>query len=166
MKQIELSNSKTVVTVVDDEDFERLNRHRWLLSPKGYIIRYEGSSYNRVQIQMHNELLRLCRPFRRIDHINGCKWDNTKANLRLVSPSVNQQNRRTNSRNSTGYKGVSYNPTHRSYKKFKASINKDYRSRTIGYYVTAKEAAEAYDKVALEIYGPEALTNHKIRNGG
>jgi len=39
-----------------------------------------------------------------------------------------------------------------------------HRDKTIrlGSYKTIEEAAAAYDKAALEIYGPDAATNQKI----
>jgi hypothetical protein len=162
MKVIKLQNSSDVVALVDDEDYERLQKYRWLLSPKGYIIRYEGPSNARVQYRMHNEVLNLL-PNSGVDHIDNAKWNNTKENLRVVTHSVNSQNKLTSGRNTTGYKGVSFDSTRCSYKKFKASIGKDGKVKTLGYFETAKEAADAYDKQALEIYGSSALTNAKLR---
>jgi hypothetical protein len=160
IKEIKLTNSTEVVAVVDDEDYERINQHKWQLSPKGYVIRYIGDTWNRGQIRMHNEILEL-PPNSGVDHINQMKWDNCKHNLRIVTHSVNQQNRIIGGKSSTGFKGVS---RHRL--KFRAQIQKDGRLESIGVFTSAQEAADAYDKRALELYGEAALTNAKIRSGG
>jgi hypothetical protein len=164
LKEIKLTNSTEVVALVDDEDYDRINQHKWLLSSKGYIIRYVGNTWNRSQIRMHNEVLNL-PPNSGVDHIDQTKWNNCKYNLRIVAHSVNQQNRMIDKKNTTGFKGVSINNDGR-HKPFKATIAKDGKNKTIGYFKTVKEAADAYDKYALELYGPEALTNAKIRGGG
>lgn len=165
MKQIKPHNSETVVAVVDDEDYDRLNVYRWLVNSKGYIVRYEGLSDDRHQFFLHNEVLNL-PPDSGVDHKNECKWDNTKQNLRIVTKSVNQQNRSFNSRNTTGFKGVSFNPSRKYGGKYKASLGVQNKVITIGYFKTAAEAASAYDKRAVETYGPEALTNLKISGLG
>lgn len=43
-----------------------------------------------------------------IDHINGIRHDNRIENLRLVTASVNQKNRKLNKNNKSGHVGVSY----------------------------------------------------------
>ena len=50
--------------------------------------------------------------------------------------------------NTTGYKGVSY---HKSGKKYEAYIHYEGKKHHLGYFDTAEQAAEAYDKKAKEI---------------
>lgn len=164
-KEIKLVNSTAVVALVDDEDYNKVKDYRWLLSPKGYIIRYEGPSNARVQYRLHNQVLGLPANSG-VDHINNAKWDNTKLNLRVVSHSVNSQNKLTSGRNISGFKGVYHDPNRASFKKYKATICKDGKNKTLGYFPSAEDAADAYDKAALELYGPTALTNAKIRGEG
>lgn len=161
MKLIELQNDLDNYACVDDEDFERLNAYRWLVNAKGYVVRFEGSSYNRHQTFMHNQVLNLPANSG-VDHIDNHKTNNQKNNLRIVTHSVNQQNRKTNSRNTTGYKGVSFSATRKYGGKYKATLGVNGKNISIGYFKTPEEAANAYDKKAVEIYGPDALTNAKL----
>jgi hypothetical protein len=93
-----------------------------------------------------------------IDHINRDATDNRPENLRLVTPAQNQSNRGKQSNNSTGFKGVS-----RSKRRFLARISLNGLQRHIGLYNTAIEAAEAYDKAALQLHGTEfARTNARL----
>lgn len=93
-----------------------------------------------------------------IDHRNLDASDNRPANLRLVTPAQNQSNKGKYRNNSTGFKGVS-----RSKSRFLARISVNGLQRHIGLYSTAIEAAEAYDKAALELHGGEfARTNARL----
>ena len=61
--------------------------------------------------------------------------------------------------NNSGYKGVSYS-TRRG--KYIASVCFNYRSVYVGQYDCPKEAAAAYDKKALELFGEFAKTNQSM----
>ena len=75
-----------------------------------------------------------------IDHINGNPTDNRIENLRVVTHSVNMQNRRTaRSTNKTGLLGVSVSGS-----KFSAEIRIDGTQVCLGRFETAQMAHEAY----------------------
>ena len=75
-----------------------------------------------------------------VDHINGVRTDNKWSNLRLVSVSVNQQNRRAaRSDSSVGLLGVS-----RHKNKFRAQIWLNQKKTNLGYFNTAEQAHQAY----------------------
>lgn len=54
-----------------------------------------------------------------VDHINGNRIDNSARNLRIVSSSQNNQNRRMSRRNSSGVKGVCWEA---SRKRWRATV--------------------------------------------
>ena len=90
-----------------------------------------------------------------IDHINHIRDDNRWTNLRDATYSQNQFNKSTNKTNTSGYKGVSWN---KQVKKWRAQIKYMKKSIYIGYYTTPQEAAEAYNKKAIELSGKFAYT--------
>lgn len=98
-----------------------------------------------------------------IDHINGNGLDNRLENLRLATQSQNACNRKQNKNNTSGYKGVVYSKprgNHRPYKKpWVVHIqigNKKYSKRG---FATAEEAAQYYNKKAVEYFGEFAKLN-------
>lgn len=79
-------------------------------------------------------------PAGEIDHINGKRDDNRIENLRDVTVSVNQQNRKRAAANgSTGLLGVSTAKA-----RYRAAIALDGASFYLGSFDTAEEAHEAY----------------------
>lgn len=90
-----------------------------------------------------------------VDYINGNKIDNRFLNLRLASNAENAMNRGTSSRNSSGYKGVSYSKRR---KKWVATIRIDGKSIYLGGYQTAEEAHAAYCSAAEQLHGDFART--------
>lgn len=77
-------------------------------------------------------------PTGEIDHINGIKTDNRIANLRDVDRAGNMQNRKS-TWSKSGYMGVSYN-----HRKWRASIQTNGKTVTVGNFSTPEEAHEAY----------------------
>lgn len=73
-----------------------------------------------------------------IDHINGVRDDNRFLNLRNVTLSENQRNRKLNEDNSTGYNGV-----YPSGRRFRARCRVNGRLVNLGTFDTALQAHEA-----------------------
>ena len=83
-----------------------------------------------------------------IDHINGDRADDRIANLRLCTRSQNLANRRKQSNNSSGYKGVS-----KSLGKWRATIRAGGRNIHLGTFECPRLAHQAYLEAARKYYG-------------
>lgn len=141
MKSIMLSNGG--LALVDDQDFELLNRWRWHRSQNGYAMR---SSY-RGKVVMHRLIMSPAPSGLEVDHINRDKLDNRRSNLRWVTHSVNQRNNPAQANNTSGYRGVCWDRTRG---KWRAATKHDGRHVLIGRYDTAEEASTAYEAYVRE----------------
>jgi hypothetical protein len=83
---------------------------------------------------------------------NGDKLDCRLENLVYRSRSVASRQRKTSSK--TGYTGV-----YKEHNRFRAVISIKGKSKHLGMFDTAEEAAAAYNKVSREIYGEEGKIN-------
>jgi len=134
--------------LIDDEDYENLSKLSWRLNAYGYVTAYK----NYKTVFMHREIVD-CPSGMQVDHINGNKLDNRKSNLRIVTQQQNLMNKGVYKNNKTGFKGVC-----KDFGKYKAT-KKDNKKIHIGVYKTPEEAAKAYDKAAIKLFGEFAKTN-------
>jgi len=107
-----------------------------------------------------------------VDHWNQDKLDNRRCNLRAATRTeneANKQKRRSHKKKDgttatlSKYKGVTFaRDVHRN-KPWKAMVSRMINGKTkkfsLGCYFTEREAAEAYNKAALEMYGEFAYVN-------
>ena len=141
--------------LVSDSDFENLNQYSWS-THLGYACRNKKLDGKYVRIRMHRELLNLdygAKDKRIVDHINRNKLDNRRENLRIATPSVNNANRGPTKANTSGYKGVRYIPHGKRRKRWLAEMRHNKKLVTIGIYLTAEEAHEAYCRKLKELRG-------------
>lgn len=108
-----------------------------------------------VSLKMHREILKPSVGME-VDHINGNGFDNRRCNLREVTKSQNQRWSGKHCISSSRFKGVTWNKKN---SKWVAQIHTPPRSRYIGLFEDETEAAKAYDRVALELYGEFAKIN-------
>ena len=85
-----------------------------------------------------------------IDHRDGDRLNNRFANLRRASYSQNNANYKKPRSNTSGYKGVSWSPSH---KKWAANIRWQGKLRWLGRFDTPEHAHAAYLKAAAELFG-------------
>ena len=92
---------------------------------------------------------------RTLDHINGQREDNRIENLRPASLSQNAHNRKINTNNKSGYKGVCF---HTKSKKWLAQICHNNKNMSLGFYDTPEEADAVVRAAREELHG--AFANH------
>ncbi len=154
MKQIPLSQGK--FALVDDEDFETVNRWKWFYcvtkGGKPYVVRGSSPRY------LHRVIMD-AQPGERIDHISGDTLDNRRSNLRRCTQSQNVANSRLSKDNIHGFKGITYSNDHGRRRRWHARITHNYKKIYLGRFETKEEAAKAYNAKALELFGPFARLN-------
>lgn len=121
--------------IVDDEDYEWLNRWRWCFS-HGYAARRLPS--NGPIVYMHKQILDF--PDRQGDHINGNRLDNRRSNLRIATHAENKQNLGIRCDNKSGYRGVGW---HLGAKKWRAYARLEGRDFHLGLFSNIEDADAA-----------------------
>ena len=91
-----------------------------------------------------------------VDHIDRCKLNNFAVNLRWCTSSENNANRSKRANATSQFVGVNWA---KHQKKWRSRINIQKKKIHIGYYSDEREAARAYDRKALELYGEFANIN-------
>jgi hypothetical protein len=85
-----------------------------------------------------------------IGHINNNRLNNNIENLRMVSYNENCMNRKLSSKNSSNYKGVTYD---KQRNKWLAHIAINGKSKTLGRFDKIEDAVNCRVKKAKEIFG-------------
>ena len=156
--QIPLGNSGRFA-LVDEEDYSLAAAHCWHLKKLDTHSTPYATCYERRlrHVMLHRFILGCERgDARLVDHVNGDGLDNRRCNLRLATHSENLFNQRKGSRGHSQYKGVF---RHHDTVKFQASIGHNGKSRYLGLFEQAEDAARAYDAAAIELHGEFARLN-------
>lgn len=90
-----------------------------------------------------------------IDHRSTIKSDDRIGNLRKSTTSQNQANRNPLKSNTSGVKGVSWQPTRN---RWIAMITVQGKAKNLGRFRTKEEAAEAYRVAAIAAFGEFSRT--------
>lgn len=156
MSTVEVPLTRGYVAIVDAADAARVLAHKWYAHPNRqnvYAARDVRRDGKRTTLKLHQFLT----GYPLTDHVNGNGLDNRRTNLRDATTGENNCNSRLRSNNTTGFKGVSW---HKGRRKWRSYIGGgDCRHRHLGYFLTAEEAAHAYDAAARELHGEYATVN-------
>lgn len=121
------------------EDFERVSKYKWTWRSDGYITgKVNGSNVMISRFIM----LDGTKSDMYVDHINGNKKNNTRRNLRLVTPSQNAQNRKKQEGTTSKFYGIS---VVKKTGKFCAAISVNSKTINIGKFESEIKAAEEHD---------------------
>ena len=140
--------------LVSPEDYEFIMKWKWCFNGK-YAVRIDG----RKTVWMHRviaERMGLKIDDKEVDHRNHNGIDNRRENLRSATHADNQHNRPLSKRNTSGFKGVSWNK-HR--KKWVAHIKFNRKKIHLGYFTNKRKAAREYNRAAIKYFGKFAYLN-------
>lgn len=160
MKEIQLTQG--YVALVDDDDYEFLSQYKWHLDRHPHNLYAKRNSLaseglgRRMRFPMHRIIMKVTDKNIVIDHKDGNGLNNQKSNLRICSHPQNMMNRKPNKNGVSRYKGVYYD---KDAKRWRAGVALNNRTYSVGRFKTEIEAAMAYNKKALELYGEFAQIN-------
>lgn len=154
VKEIQLQNG--IFVLVDDEDYERVNKHLW-------VVRFANSSIPLISGFVEDKTKYLSHFILDLEDIvdsvsfsNGNRFDFRKENLIRINRVSVSRRKKAHRGSSSKYKGVSWRDDS---KKWLAKIKIDKKDFRIGLFENEDEAAKAYNQVAKEIYGEDYLLN-------
>lgn len=139
---------------IDASDAELVRAYHWTPTVK---ILVDGSSYIQISTTIDHKSIYLgrlligARSGYDVDHIDGDTTNFHRKNLREITHAQNNMNR-SKGLGTSIYKGVSWN---NEKQKWVVHINRNH----IGYFTEEVEAADAYNKAAIEVFGEFARLN-------
>lgn len=139
-------------TVLDDKDYLNYKDLPWRISKEGYVCFRRGM---KETVFLHRLVAQTPEGYV-TDHINGCRVDNLRANLRITTDKHNRENSGKRHDNTSGYKGVWFR---KNTGRWQAETKLNGKKFSLGCYDTAEQAAAAYNKKALELFGEYAKIN-------
>lgn len=144
---------------VDDEDYDLVNQFIWRTDAAGYAV---TSLHNKETkkchiMKMHKLIMGNIGDFH-IDHKNHDKLDNRRSNIRKCTPHENYMNKKHRLGSVHPYKGVRYRFKYGKWKWY-ARCRRNDKHRYSGGYDTIEEAALAYNRLAIELFGEFAAIN-------
>ncbi len=148
MVKIDLPNNR--YAIIDKEDLHLIQGYKWTWTGK-----YVRATTKTGGVYLHRIITGASKGSD-VDHKNGDTLDNRRENLRVCSRSENSANQKRMRGGSSKYKGVTFCKTRN---KWVAKIMKNYKTVFIGRYKTEENAALAYNKKAVELFGEFAFIN-------
>jgi len=136
--------------LIDVADYPRVTAHSWR-AHKARAKWYARTDVYGRAVYLHR-LITNAEPGWVVDHLNQFGLDCRRDNLRVCGFDKNAQN--ASYANSSGFRGVTYERG-----RYRARIVSGGISGHLGLYNTPEDAALAYDKAAIEIFGEFAWTN-------
>lgn len=161
MKEIKLAYG--IVTVVDDSDYEYLNKFKWCISQHGHNSKLQKYAHRKPNKQCPHEYMHRAimdaNPGQIVDHINGDCLDNRRCNLRIVTHSENMMNAKIPKDNTSGVKGIYWDKRSR---KWHARINKNKKTIHLGYFNDLETAKSVRLSAENELFGNVGYGNEAL----
>jgi len=157
VKIISLTQGK--VALVDDEDYEELNKNKWCAWKNSdgtfYAVRGVRKNKKMIIFRMHREIMN-AKHGEEVDHINHDGLDNRRCNLRICTHSQNLRNCKQHKNNTSGLRGVSWDIRAN---KWRGHICKNNKTIYLGLFSDKIEAGHMVDQYAMELFGEFAVLN-------
>jgi hypothetical protein len=161
IKIVKIPLTQGRVAIIDAEDAPRVLQHKWCATKekngrRWYAVRsFRRNGKHKTTISLHRFILDTPADID-IDHADCNGLNNRRSNLRLATRTQNNQNARISLKNTSGFKGVSWDKRNH---KWKAYIGFNGCLKHLGNFQTKEEAAVAYDQTAIKLFGKFARPN-------
>lgn len=133
------------IALIDLNDIPKCANYKWHIQNNGYVsATVEGKR------QLLHRFILDAPQHTIVDHINHNTLDNRRTNLRFVTCSQNNMNRKLQSYNSSGVSGVSIDKRDG---KYDAYITCDGKRRYLGHFPTLDEASMARRDAEIKEFG-------------
>jgi HNH endonuclease len=150
--------TRGMVAKISFQDLEKISRYRWhakynKTTDSYYAYRNESrlGKNHQACISMAREICGLMDGDKRQpDHVNHDTLDNRRGNLRIATRAQNNSNRRRYSSNTSGHKGISWNPEIR---KWMAWFQFEGKRQYLGSFAVLSDAVERYKSAAGRLHG-------------
>jgi len=146
-------------TMVDDEDYDELSKYSWYSTQQKYVCRRDYDQPGNPIILMHRFIVGVKDRSIEVDHKDRNPLNNQKHNIRLCNRQQQCFNQGLNSRNQSGFKGVSFLKDDNCWRA-RIKINQKYIY--LGRFQSAQEAAAAYDAASLKYHGEFGCPNSRL----
>lgn len=148
----------SAVALFSPQDIDLVRSKNWIRmsSAGGDYVGFNSHNGKSVKRKLLHRLILRPKHGLSVDHKNRDRLDNRRENLRCCTHSQNAANALWRK---DSYKGVWWKKTHKAWS---ATIRKDQKTYHLGCFADASDAARAYDKAALELFGEFALTNKML----
>ena len=147
----EIKLNRGLVALVDEEDLPRLSSRKWRALTMHKQERYTYAISSDSRSTPMARFITNAPAGMVVDHINGNRLDNRKANLRVCTHAQNMRNR--------ALAGGRWKGLCKDRGRWRVVVVVDRKRHRIGTFDTQEEAARAYDAAALRLHGEFARLN-------
>lgn len=154
---VDVPLTRGFVTRISACDFDKVKEFKWQAAFAGDKPYARHAMSDGKTMYMHRLIMGLGagrKPV--VDHINGDTLDNSRANLRVCTQSVNLQNRHSSKPSASPYRGV-----FACCGKWMARLCLNHESFYLGLFRCQEDAALAYDAAAKRLIGRGAYLNFR-----
>lgn len=154
IRHIPLTRGK--YAIVDAADYEWLSPHKWFANGNEENGYYAARWLPDHKLQLMHRAIMNPPEGMIVDHIDGQRHNNRRANLRVCTWKENVRNGKPSRSSTSRFKGVYFATT---LGKWVATIRCDGKKIYLGAFADEIEAAKAYDRKARELFGEFAYLN-------
>lgn len=154
MSSVKIPLKRGYFATIDVADLEFIMKLKWRLRLDSTINSIYAVASGKNGIKMHRYIMNAPTGMV-VDHKNGDGLDNRRSNLRICTQGKNSLNRRKNKNGKQSqYKGVWINGN-----KWAATLRVSGKNHYIGKFLTERDAALAYNDMAIKYFGEFANLN-------